>query len=90
MKRKRRPELEYITPLTQYRASFIASLGHTIKLVKRKDWLEDEFLIDGERVCRGDFYKYARERHKLLRYHKDMFHNIGNYLYDLDIGRIFV
>lgn len=79
MKRRRRPEIEYITPLTEHNASFIASLGHNISMVAKCDnKIDDVFLIDGEKIQRRNFYEYASKRHKLLRYHMDMSYNIKN------------
>lgn len=77
-RRERKPEIEYITPLTQFRISFLASLGHDCKLVaQRENRMSDIFLVDGERIRRINFFRYAEQRHKILRHHEDMFYNIG-------------
>ena len=75
-------DLEHITPLTQYRASFLVALGHSCRLYRRGDiYTDDIFIVDGNKLRRKMFYDYARQRHKHLRHNNDMFYNIENHLF---------
>lgn len=74
--KERKPEYETITPLTGFSASFIASQGWHVRMIKKnKDRMKDYFYVwtDSGRedhVRRSDFFSFCTKGNGLLRWSK--------------------